>query len=109
MALPRVATVTVKFTAAPFVTDTFGALQVVSMGKPEHENASVPLKPAAGVACRLNCAVCPALTEALKVAPAAATIVTAIPDVPLIAPVCGEFASSSLLARVVVPVPHACG
>src|SRR5258705_11123178 len=97
MALPLVATVIVKFTAAPFVTVTFGAVQVVPMGIPEHANASVPLKPAAGVACRLNCAVCPALTEALKGALAAATIVTAIPDVPVIVTVCGEFAGASLL------------
>jgi len=109
MALPLVATVTVKFMAAPFVTVTFGALQVVPMGIPEHANASVPLKPAAGVACRLNCAVCPALTEALKVAPAAATIVTAITDVPLIVTVCGEFAASSVMVSVVVRIPDACG
>src|SRR5579863_5239169 len=60
--LPLVVTDTVKFTVAPLVTVTLGALQFVPSGIPEHANASVPLKPRPGVACRLNVAIWPALT-----------------------------------------------
>lgn len=109
MALPLVVTVTVKFTVAPFVTVTLGALQAAPSGAPEHANASVPLNPAAGVACRLNWAGWPALTETLSVAPLAATIVTAVTAVPLTVTVCGEFAASSVMVSVVVRIPDASG
>jgi hypothetical protein len=108
-ALPLVVTVTMKFTGAPLVTVTLGVLQFAPVGVPEHANASVPLNPAAGVACRLNCAVWPALTEALSVAPAAAANVTAVTAVPLIVTNCGEFAASSVMVNVVVRIPAANG
>jgi len=104
-----VVTVTVKFAGAPFVIVTLGALQFAPVGEPEHAKASDPLNPAPGMACRLNCAVWPALTEALRVAPAAATIVTAVTPVPLIVTTCGELAASSVIVRVVVRIPVASG
>jgi len=108
-ALPLVVTETVKLAVAPFVTVTLGTLHFVPIGIPEHTNASVPLKPAPAVACRLNVAVCPALTEALKVAPAAATIVAAGTAVAFNVTICGEFAASSVMVRVVVRIPEASG
>ena len=108
-ALPLVVTDTVKLTVAPFVTVTLGALQFVPVGIPEHANVRVPLKPAPGVACRLNIAVCPAVTEAFKVAPAAATIVAAGAAVAFNVTICGEFAASSVMDRVVVRIPDANG
>lgn len=109
VALPLVVTVTVKFTVAPFVTVTLGALHTAPMGAPEQANDRVPLKPVAGVACRLNCAVWPALTDELSVAPRADAIVTAVTAVPLMVTLCGEFAASSVMVRVVVRIPDASG
>lgn len=108
-ALPLVVTVTAKFTGAPFVTVTLGALQFAPVGAPEQVKASVPLNPAPGTACRLNWAVWPALTEALKVPPGAAAKVTAVTAVPLMVTSCGEFSASSVIVRVVVRIPGANG
>lgn len=41
-ALPLVVTITVKFTGAPFVTVTLGALQFAPVGAPEQANVNVP-------------------------------------------------------------------
>lgn len=88
---------------------TFGALQFAPFGIPEHANESVPVKPAPGVACRLNWAVWPALTEAFKVAPAVGTIVAAGVAVAFRVTICGEFAASSVMVSVVVRIPEASG
>ena len=98
-----------KFTVAPLVTITLGALQLAPTGAPAHANASEPLKSGPAVACRLNCAVCPALTEVLKVAPTAARIVTAGVAVAFSVTVCGEFAASSVILNAVVRIPDASG
>lgn len=106
---PLVVTVTVKFAVEPSVTVTLGAMHVVPIGIPEHPNDSVPLKPGPGVACRLNWAAWPALTEAVKVAPAVATIVAAGVAVAFRVTIWGEFAASSLIVSVVVRIPEASG
>src|SRR5690242_12353655 len=109
MALPLVVTVTTKLTAAPFVMVTFGTLQFAPWGVPEHTKESVPMKPAPGVASRLNCAVWPALTEAVKAVPAVATIVAAGVAVAFRATIWGELAASSVIASMVVRIPEARG
>lgn len=71
-AAPDVVTLTVKFTAAPFVTPTeFGALQLAPVGAPVHAKLNDPVNPVPPVACRLNCAVCPAVTVTLVLPPMA--------------------------------------
>ena len=109
MALPLVVTVTTKLTAAPFVMVTFGALQFAPWGVPEHVNDNVPMKPAPGLASRLNWAVWPALTEAVRAAPVAATIVAAGVAVAFRVTICGEFVASSVMVSVVVRIPEASG
>jgi len=77
-AAPEVVTLTVKFATAPFVTLTeLGALQLAPVGAPVHAKAKVPLNPVPPVACRLNCAVCPAVTVTLVLPPIATWIITA--------------------------------
>ena len=73
----EVLTVTTKGVGAPLATEMLaGTLQLATKGAPVQVKVNVPLKPDAGVACRLNCADCPAET-ATVVDPAGATAITA--------------------------------
>jgi len=102
--LPAVATVITKGTETPVVTFIVaGAEQVADTGAPEHVDDKLPVKPA--VSCRLNVAVCPALTVAER-----------LPDTvssefafPVTATVCGEFGASSAIVTVAVRAPVAEG
>lgn len=101
------ATITEKLVEEPLATVMLGALQVAPVGAPVQVNDKVPLNPAPGVACIVNVAGCPALTETLvppweaKVAAAAA--------LPLMVTDCGEFEALSAMARFVVRTPAARG
>jgi hypothetical protein len=107
---PDVATLTVKFTAAPFVTFTeLGALQLAPVGAPVQAKLKDPVNPVPPVACKLNCAVCPAVTVALVLPPMATWIITAGEAFPVSVRLCGEFAASSVTNNVVVRTPAACG
>jgi hypothetical protein len=77
---------TLKFAAAPLATAMLcrETVQVAPKGTPEHVEASVPLKPVPGVAVKLYCAVCPAVTDAVVVWPLAEAILAAAVAVPLI-------------------------
>ena len=58
-----VVTETVKGATLPFVIDTAaGILHVAACGTPLHCNCTAPENPAAGMICRLYCAVAPATT-----------------------------------------------
>ena len=102
--LPAVATVITKGTETPVVTViVVGTAQVADIGAPEHVDDKLPVNPA--VSCRLNVAVCPALTVAER-----------LPDTvsnelafPVTATVCGEFGASSAIVTVAVRAPVAEG
>lgn len=75
---------TMKETVLPLVTGKVaGTVQVAPKGAPEHVKASVPLKPALGVTCRLNCAVWPAVTLTVVELPEGEAMVTAGAAVPV--------------------------
>lgn len=101
---PAVATVITKGTETPVVTFiVVGTEHVADTGAPEQVDAKLPVKPA--VSCRLNVAVCPALTVAER-----------LPDTvssefafPVTATVCGEFGASSAIVTVAVRAPVAEG
>ena len=102
--------VTVNEAGLPLDTDKVdGTVQVAPKGAPEQESDNVPLKPAAGVACSLNCAVCPAVRVAVVDDPEAAVMETAALAVPLTVRDCGEFAALSVIEKVVVRTPMAVG
>ena len=78
-----VVTVTTKGVGAPLAKEMLvGTVQVATKGTPVQVKVNVPLKPAAGVAWRLNCAVWPADIEADVEPPAAALSPAADPPVP---------------------------
>lgn len=96
---PVVATVMTKGTVTPLVTlIAVGTEQAADTGAPAQVKATLPLKPE--VSCRLNVAVCPAVTVAERLAPGVGAIVTKLFALPLRLTICGEFgASSSISSR----------
>jgi hypothetical protein len=81
----RVLMDTVKETALPLVTGKVaGTVHVAPKGAPEQVKAKVPLKPAPGVTCRLNCPVCPAVTLTVVELPVGVATVAAGAAVPVI-------------------------
>lgn len=107
---PKVLMETVKAAGAPFVTGMLGGtVQMAPNGAPAQVNDSVPLNPTPGVACRLNRAVCPAVSVAVVEPPAAVETVAAGNAVPLRLMNCGEFAALSVMVSVVARMPEARG
>ena len=106
---PSVLTETVKETALPETGRLAGTVHVAPYGAPEQVNDNVPLKPEPGVARRLNCAVCPAVTVVVDDPPADTAMVAAGFAIPFRVMDCGEFAALSVMVSVVVRTPAACG
>jgi hypothetical protein len=109
--LALVVTVTVKRLAAPLLTATLaGAVHVALGGAPLHAKVTVPLKPVPGITCKLNCAVWPAVTEAVvEPVPGVTPISAATPPVPSRFIDCGEFAASSVIVNVPLRTPGPVG
>jgi hypothetical protein len=93
-----------KGTETPVVTFIVaGAEQVADTGAPEHVDDKLPVNPA--VSCRLNVAVCPALTVAERLPDTVSSELA----FPVTATVCGEFGASSAIVTVAVRAPVADG
>lgn len=81
---PKVLTEMLKGTAVPAERGKLvGTAQLAPKGAPEHVKLKVPLKPAPGMAWRLNCAACPAEMEDVVDPPADVEMLTAGAPVPL--------------------------
>ncbi len=106
--LPVVATVTTNGTGTPLATlICAGEVQLAAVGAPAHVEDTLPLNP--GVSCRLNVAVCPAVTVAERLPPVAGVIVSNGFALPVMATVCGELGASSVIVSVAVRTPVADG
>lgn len=93
-----------KGTETPLVNFVVvGTEQVADTGPPEHVDDKLPVKPA--VSCRLNVAVCPAVTVAERLPDTASSELA----FPVTATVCGEFGASSAIVSVAVRAPVAEG